>query len=244
MRSPAVPPRELHIVLLGQSQVGKSAFIVKYMTKRFIGEYDSTLEETYRKDEMIDGESVSVCLMDTVECESREWHRWQTWGDLFIVVYDITCSKSLTFAEKLLERLKQQEHSEREGRRVWRLLLGNKTDLERYRVVSEEEGRRVAALHGALFAECCVAGEGRSVNEVVQRALIQLVGKKRSPSPTRLCASDSEISSSQSRKSTFSVSLRSPSRLKESSKLAYLHKSPSLSKMNKTGSKLLKLFHN
>lgn len=45
-------------------------------------------------------------------------------------------------------------------------------------------------------------------------------------------------------KSTFSVSLRSPSRLKESSKLAYLHKSPSLSKMNKTGSKLLKLFHN
>ncbi|GMT37533.1 hypothetical protein PFISCL1PPCAC_28830, partial [Pristionchus fissidentatus] len=107
MRSPTAPLKEVHVALLGQSQVGKSAFILKYLTKRFIGEYDGTLEETYCKQESIDGEPVIVCLMDTVDCESGEWLRWQTWGDLFIVVYDITCSKSLSFAEKLLERNEQ-----------------------------------------------------------------------------------------------------------------------------------------
>ncbi|KIH43542.1 hypothetical protein ANCDUO_26450, partial [Ancylostoma duodenale] len=35
--------REMHVALVGMAGSGKSAIAVKYITKRFIGEYDSTL---------------------------------------------------------------------------------------------------------------------------------------------------------------------------------------------------------
>lgn len=73
------------------------------------------------------------------------------------------------------------------------------------RVVNEEDGRRIASLFGATFVECCVARDGdggKGVNEVIQGILKRIVGKKRSVSPTRLCASDSEISTSQSSQSS------------------------------------------
>lgn len=38
-----LPLRELHLSLVGMAGSGKSALAVKYITKRFIGDYDSLL---------------------------------------------------------------------------------------------------------------------------------------------------------------------------------------------------------
>lgn len=39
----SLPKEEVNVVLLGKQSVGKSALVVKYLTKRFICEYDPFL---------------------------------------------------------------------------------------------------------------------------------------------------------------------------------------------------------
>jgi GTPase SAR1 family protein len=39
----SLPKEEVNVVLLGKQNVGKSALVVKYLTKRFICEYDPFL---------------------------------------------------------------------------------------------------------------------------------------------------------------------------------------------------------
>ena len=43
----SLPKEEVNIVLLGKQNVGKSALIVKYLTKRFICEYDPFLGKVF-----------------------------------------------------------------------------------------------------------------------------------------------------------------------------------------------------
>ncbi|XP_069131820.1 ras-related and estrogen-regulated growth inhibitor-like [Argopecten irradians] len=53
------------IVVLGRPCVGKSALVVRYLTKRFIWEYDPTLECTYKHHTIVDDEPVVIEILDT-----------------------------------------------------------------------------------------------------------------------------------------------------------------------------------
>ncbi|KAI2564608.1 RAS like estrogen regulated growth inhibitor, partial [Homo sapiens] len=67
------------------------ALVVRFLTKRFIWEYDPTLESTYRHQATIDDEVVSMEILDTAGQEDtiqREGH--MRWGEGFVLVYDIT----------------------------------------------------------------------------------------------------------------------------------------------------------
>lgn len=127
--------------------------------------------------------------------------------------------------------------------RAQTILLGNKSDLERYRQVSEAEGEAMARKYKTQFAESSATGDPRPLSQLLHTTFQNILTGTRSPSP-RLCSSDSEIVTP--RKSAFSA-LRSNSRSGQvrakAAKPVQLHKTPSLSKI-KTGSKLLKLFHN
>ncbi|CAI5439441.1 unnamed protein product [Caenorhabditis angaria] len=239
-------PREIHVALVGMSGSGKSAVAVKYITKRFIGEYDSTLEDTYCRQETVGGQCMMVWLMDTVENAARDEMRWIAWADVYVVVYDVTSQLSFQYAEGLLERIARHEHvlCPREHRTI---LLGNKMDLDRYRQVSEQEGERVAAQHKAYFAECSAATDFRQFTQTLHSTFQNIISGARSPSP-RQCSSDSEIITprkgafSSLRSSSRSSQVRSKTSTTKSPQVQPLHKTPSLSKL-KTGSKLLKLFH-
>ena len=79
----SLPKEEVNVVLLGKQNVGKSALVVKYLTKRFIREYDPFLgehhqgrfrklclsssfaEDTYWKPDVVDHQEVLVKVMDT-----------------------------------------------------------------------------------------------------------------------------------------------------------------------------------
>uniref|UniRef100_A0A0K0DNI9 small monomeric GTPase n=1 Tax=Angiostrongylus cantonensis TaxID=6313 RepID=A0A0K0DNI9_ANGCA len=131
------------------------------------------------------------------------------------------------------------------------ILLGNKSDLERYRQVSEAEGEAMANKYKIHFAESTAAGDPRPLSQLLHTTFQNILTGTRSPSP-RLCSSDSEIVTPKNilgkkvffkGKSAFSA-LRANSRVRaKPAKPVPLHKTPSLSKI-KTGSKLLKLFHN
>jgi len=50
--------------LLGARDVGKSAIAVRFLTKRFIGEYDSSQDSTYQFTTTIDDDQVSLEILD------------------------------------------------------------------------------------------------------------------------------------------------------------------------------------
>ena len=75
-----------------------------------------------------------VWIMDTVEANGRDSMRYLAWADLFLIIYDVTSQLSLQYAETLLQQITNHEHKLC-GRTHKTMLLGNKTDLERYRFI-------------------------------------------------------------------------------------------------------------
>ncbi|KAK6106430.1 Ras family protein [Brugia pahangi] len=236
---------EMHVALIGMTGCGKSALAVKYIAGRFIGDYDPNLEDTYCRQDVLLSQPIVVCLMDTVDGSGRDAMRYLSWADVYIIVYDITSQLSLQYAESTMQQIAAHEHHLC-SRQHKCLLVGNKTDLERYRQVSESDGEKLAKRFGVMFGEVSAVDEWERVAALFRRPITILLtdrSKRRSPSP-RLCSSDSEIASSVN-KSAFSM--KSSGR---SSTFGLCSKSPKgvdlvkMSSSKKSGHKLLKLFHN
>ncbi|XP_044058235.1 ras-like protein family member 12 isoform X1 [Siniperca chuatsi] len=71
--APDRSPADCNLVLLGVMGSGKSALTVKFLTKRFISEYDPHLEDIYSSEEIVDQQPVTVRVMDTCDqvCSSH-----------------------------------------------------------------------------------------------------------------------------------------------------------------------------
>ncbi|CAL4134876.1 unnamed protein product, partial [Meganyctiphanes norvegica] len=148
----------LRVAVLGSGQVGKSALTVRYLTKRFIGEYRSDSDMLYKCTLQIDGSSQLVEIMDTCNCNDSDdfgaTEQQVNWGEAFIVVYSVTDKKSFRWAQDTVQELSlRQPHSPV-------MILGNKSDLHHLREVEEVEARTLALTYGARFkeistAECC-----------------------------------------------------------------------------------------
>ncbi|KAG5830635.1 ras-related and estrogen-regulated growth inhibitor [Anguilla rostrata] len=176
---------EVKLAVFGRAGVGKSALVVRFLTKRFIWEYDPTLESTYRHQASIDDELVSMEILDTAGQEDmlqREGHI--RWGDGFVVVYDITDRGSFEDVVPLKSLLEEAK----KPKSATLVLVGNKADLEHARQVSTEEGERLAAELSCAFYECSACtGEGcvsepflELCREVRRRRAVQGKGRRRS----------------------------------------------------------------
>lgn len=143
--------KEYKLVVVGGGGVGKSALTIQLIQTHFIDEYDPTIEDSYRKNCMIDGEEVVLDVLDTAGQEEyfamRE--QYMRTGEGFLLVYAINSRNSLeelsSFYEQII-RVKDDEH-------VPLVIVGNKCDLELERQVSYEEGFNLAKKFGAKFLE-------------------------------------------------------------------------------------------
>ena len=57
--------REYKIVVLGSGGVGKSALTVQFVQGIFVEKYDPTIEDSYRKQVVIDGETYFLDIIET-----------------------------------------------------------------------------------------------------------------------------------------------------------------------------------
>ncbi|VVC94279.1 unnamed protein product [Leptidea sinapis] len=73
---------EVKVAVIGAPSVGKSALTVRFLTKRYIGEYDHQQESKYKHETLLDGEPILFEILDT--CPKRNkifspmypWHWW------------------------------------------------------------------------------------------------------------------------------------------------------------------------
>ncbi|XP_071329002.1 ras-like protein family member 12 isoform X2 [Trachinotus anak] len=163
-------PAECNLVLLGVLGSGKSALTVKFLTKRFISEYDPHLEDVYSSEELVDQQPVMVKVMDTCDQEGPvNSERYLSWANAFLVVYSIDSMESFKGSELYLQMLALHNKTFRPQSPI--ILLGNKLDMDRYRLVSQYDGQALASRFGCLFFEVSACLDFWSVQHIFHEAV-------------------------------------------------------------------------
>ncbi|KXL46449.1 MAG: hypothetical protein FE78DRAFT_366266 [Acidomyces sp. 'richmondensis'] len=143
--------REYKLVVVGGGGVGKSCLTIQLIQSHFVDEYDPTIEDSYRKQCVIDDEVALLDVLDTAGQEeySAMREQYMRTGEGFLLVYSITSRPSFeeiyTFQQQIL-RVKDRDYFPI-------IVVGNKCDLESERQVSTEEGQALAAKFGCKFIE-------------------------------------------------------------------------------------------
>ncbi|XP_045175907.1 ras-related and estrogen-regulated growth inhibitor-like [Mercenaria mercenaria] len=153
---------ESKICILGGPGVGKSALVVRFLTRRFIWEYDPTLECTYKHHTTIDDEPVAMEILDTA---GQEWtmHRdgHVRWADGFVLVYAVNDRQSFEEACNLKQCIDDIKKTN-----VQCVLVGNKIDLLHEVNVPSSEGERVASDWACAFFETSASDGGDEIYEL------------------------------------------------------------------------------
>ncbi|ORX51226.1 hypothetical protein DM01DRAFT_1324335 [Hesseltinella vesiculosa] len=174
------------LVVLGDGGVGKTALTIQLCLNHFVETYDPTIEDSYRKQVVIDDQPCVLEVLDTAGQEEYTALRdqWIRDGEGFLLVYSIT-SRS-TFDR--IERFRDQIFRVKDVDNVPLMLVGNKCDKVTERDVHREEGYNLAKRLGCDFietsAKTCVNVE-RSFYQVVKNIRAQReglrAGAKQSP---------------------------------------------------------------
>ncbi|CAL8323254.1 unnamed protein product [Lota lota] len=162
---------DIKLAVLGSEGVGKSALVVRFLTRRFIGEYASLSECIYRKRLTVDGRQLNVELYDPCSqvCVGKSALSDQIhWGDGFVVIYDISDRSSFQAAKNILHLMRElhpgASKRDVEAAAAWPVVLvGNKQDLCHMREVRHDEGQRLAADYRCSFSELSAAEHSQEV---------------------------------------------------------------------------------
>ncbi|NWU91854.1 RASLC protein, partial [Upupa epops] len=181
---PQSPLAECSLAILGCRGAGKSALTVKFLTKRFISEYDPNLEDTYTSEELVDQQPVLLKVMDTADQDGpRNCERYLHWASAFLVVYSIDNRKSFEGCQRYLDVLAL--HASGCQRRCPVLLLGNKLDMDQYRQVPAAEGLSLASRFGCQFYEVSACQDFAGVQHVFHEAVREVRRRAERSSPVR-----------------------------------------------------------
>ncbi|KAJ5074309.1 ras gtpase [Anaeramoeba ignava] len=141
------------ISIIGNGGVGKTSFTIQFCYSQFVEEYDSMIEESFRKQIEIDNEILIIEILD--------YHYYDEWNNRikqkiyektqgFIVVYSINDKYSFNELENYLNEIYKYK---KVNDFPIIIIIGNKNDLEDERQISKEEGNEFAIKHGCPFYE-------------------------------------------------------------------------------------------
>jgi len=118
---------EYKLVVVGAGGVGKSALTIQLIQNHFVDEYDPTIEDSYRKQVVIDGET---CLLDILDTAGQEEYsamrdQYMRTGEGFLLVFAVNNGKSF----EDINTYKEQIQRVKDADVVPMVLVGNKCDL-------------------------------------------------------------------------------------------------------------------
>lgn len=139
-------------------------------------EYDPTIEDSYRKQVVIDGQSCLLEILDTAGQEEFTALRDQWIRDCegFVIIYSII--SRISFEQ--VSVFKEQVMRVKDAEKLPIMLVGNKCDLEDRREVETHEGEHLAKVIGCQFKEASA-----KTRENVEEAFYDLVREIRKSSP-------------------------------------------------------------
>jgi len=175
---------EIKFTVLGDSNVGKTNLLYRYLNDSFnpnssptIG-FDYLFKQTTKEVALSNGSSefqvkvpILLKIFDTAGQERfRSLTKTQFNGTRgYILVYDITSRESLDNLQFWLSMIDEQSGDDRSAKK---LLIGNKLDLDKKRQVTFEEGEMLAKSRDMMFAE---ASAKTNENECVTNAFNNFV---------------------------------------------------------------------
>ena len=141
----------INIMTLGNSEVGKTCFILKYTENFFQELYLTTVGIDFKiKNETINNKQYKLFLYDTTGQEKYKSIALNIIKNAqgIILMYDITNKKSFESIPEWIRSIKDAK-----GDNFPMILLGNKLDKEDIRIVSEKEGKELAKEYNMQFFE-------------------------------------------------------------------------------------------
>jgi small GTP-binding protein len=142
---------EIKLVLIGNTNVGKTSIVKTAITGSFTDESASTLGASYStKSFQVDSRTIRLQIWDTA---GQEKYRGMTPmyyhnAQIAVVVYSVTEKETFEAVDFWMKSLKDNADVH-----IITFLVANKTDLGTLRQVSSEEGAEKAASYRAEFAE-------------------------------------------------------------------------------------------
>jgi len=143
---------EYTLVVMGAGGVGKSAITVQFIHDKFLNRYDPTVEDSYRKVMVVDGESCTLDIMDTAGQDEYKalLDQYMKNGQGFLLVYSQTSLSSFEATDKFYNAV-TRVHSDRPPMPM--VLIANKYDLEDQREVFTPQGEEWAKKRKTGFLE-------------------------------------------------------------------------------------------
>jgi GTPase SAR1 family protein len=157
--------------------------VLQLSLNHFVETYDPTIEDSYRKQVVVDGQTCMLEVLDTAGQEEYTGLReqWIRDGDAFLLVYSVSSRPSFTRVQRFHNQIIRVKGSSASSplspgsppspapplapvEPPICLLAGNKTDLATERKVSTIEGHRLAAELGCEFVESS-AKEGINIEK-------------------------------------------------------------------------------
>ncbi|KAH8352029.1 hypothetical protein KR084_001377 [Drosophila pseudotakahashii] len=154
---------QFKLVLLGESAVGKSSLVLRFVKGQFHEYQESTIGAAFL--------TQTICIEDTVVkfeiWDTAGQERYHSLAPMYyrgaqaaIVVYDIQNQDSFQRAKTWVKELHKQASPN-----IVIALAGNKADLSNIRVVEFDEAKQYAEENGLLFMETS-AKTGMNVNDI------------------------------------------------------------------------------
>ena len=161
------------VVLLGDMNVGKSSVTCRFIYNDFKEKRDTTIGASYyRKVVPFGKKEMALEIWDTAGQErfSSLIPMYYRGARAAIIIYDITNIKSFEKCPHIINQVKNNIgnstgiHSARD---IIIMLVGNKKDLNKDRVITYNQGSALALEYNILFEECSAA-TGENINDIFQ----------------------------------------------------------------------------
>lgn len=183
----------LKIIIVGESGVGKTCLLLRYVDNKFILDHISTVGSDYRvKHTEINGEPINLHIWDTAGQERFRSITKTYFNSAHgaIVVFDVSNRTSFDNVSYWVNAVKEKDNS------IQFILVGNKIDLKRE--ITNEEAKEFADSLDIQYFETS-AKDGTNITEAFQY-LAEKAYKSIKPTKNQIIKPSVNVSETEKRK--------------------------------------------
>ncbi|XP_068599699.1 ras-like protein family member 11B [Brachionichthys hirsutus] len=209
----SVANRAIKMAVIGGSGVGKTALVVRFLTRRFIGDYERNAGNLYSREVKVDSEQVTIQVQDTPGVELTDNSMGLPdhvtcsiqWADAVVLVYSVTDHRSFNLIDQLHQLVVRAAAG---GNMPPVILLANKADLLHLRRVDSQQGPLLAGTLGCSFYEVSASEDYSQVHSAFHRLCCQLA--KQPPQASSNASHNSASAATEKRRSPLIPRPKSP----------------------------------